>query len=198
MGKKVYFPLTDAQRAFLEQNYGLLVVFASKLARYRRDLSYDDSLGLVHLVAVCAIQDYTPDKCAWSTFLWQRVRSELSHRDAWRNAKSRKAVSVFLSDEMLNYYVPNGEHVIAEADSNMDAQLIVSAMKAVAGEEATRLYLRRCIGDETFQALSAELGVTRQCVQQRISKMNVQFRTKFSEEKQWQGIVNGTAMSSPR
>ena len=199
MGKKKRPPLTDAQRAFLEQNYGLIILYASKVARYRRDLGYDDALGLVHLAAVHSVQSYKPGKGAWSTYLWHQVRSELSHFDAHNNTLSRKSAAGvgFLSDMMINYYLPGDQRCITDADAFMDAQRIVSYMKTVVGEDATRLYLCYHIGGQTCQALGDELGVSRQRVQQRIAETGAQIRTKLMEGKQWQGIAGGIVGSSP-
>ena len=199
MRKKIRPPLTEAQRAFLEQNYGLLVLYASKIARYRKDLGYDDTLGLVHLTAVHAVQSYRPGKGAWSTYLWHQVRSELSHFDAHNNTLSRKSAAGvgFLSDMMLDYYLPGDQRCITDADGFMDAQLIVSYMKSVVGEDAARLYLCYHIDGKTCQALGDELGVSRQRVQQRIAETGAQIRTKLMEGKQWQGIAGGIVGSSP-
>ena len=199
MRKKIRPPLTDAQRAFLERNYGLLVLYASKLARYRRDLGFDDSLGLVHLVAVHAVQSYVPGKCAWSTYLWHQVRSELSHLNAHNNTQSRKLERGvgFLSDMMIDYYLPGDQRCITDADAFMDAQCIVSYMKSIVGEDAARLYLRYHIAGKTCQSLGDELGLSRQRVQQRVAETGARIRTKLMEGKQWPGIADGIVGSSP-
>lgn len=183
--KKIHcFPLNDEQRAFLTRNYGLLVSYASRVARRRKDLGYDECLGLIHLTAVRAIQCYTPGKYSWSTYLWHQFRSELSHMDAWRGTKSRNALNgtVYLSDIMINRCIPGDQRCITDADDFMDAQLIVAAMKGIVGEEETRLHLRHYIEDETYQALGNELGYTRQRIQQRVTETNTKVRKKLMEE----------------
>lgn len=88
--------MTDSERALAENNINLVPFALNKLG-FRRGQDWDDYMQIGYIGLCKAAMSYKPLKGKFSTIAIIKIKSELSHLDAYKKRKKRTAIVISLS-----------------------------------------------------------------------------------------------------
>ena len=127
-----------------------------RLIRKYKDLEYDDACQIARIAIWQAQQDYDPNRGAWSTFMYSRVRTAL-----WTAARSAKGDPLTDSEQVE-------ETSISCDDADFDC-LSEDLKTLFTDEEVTLLKLR--YEGYSYREIGERFGVCREVVRQRIQNL---------------------------